>query len=197
MLYLSSLLSAGHNKLARHLNLLAQYVGYAVTVHGPEAEAQHFPGAAHVAPEPWELLDVAPGMRLIATPPHEGQAAVLRAGLAAKPGYFGFVARKKVLAGLGKQLSREGFDAAGITEVRNPAGLDLGGDTVEEISLSIIGELMAWEYGASANSLRKIEAGTGSMDKSFAMGKERTEACRNCWWWVTGDYPKNWPGSAP
>ncbi|MCH9044594.1 MAG: XdhC family protein [SAR324 cluster bacterium] len=165
------LLIAGHNKLARHLNLLAQYVGYAVTVHGPEAEAQHFPGAAHIASEPWEMLDVAPGMRLIATPPHEGQAAVLRAGLAAQQGYFGFVARKKVLAGLGEQLSREGFDAAGITEVRNPAGLDLGGDTVEEISLSIIGELMAWEYGASANPLRKIEAGTASMDKSVVMGE--------------------------
>ena len=30
-----SLLIAGQNKLARHLNLIAQQAGYAVTIHGP------------------------------------------------------------------------------------------------------------------------------------------------------------------
>ena len=150
------LLIAGHNKLARHLNLLAQQVGYEVTVHGPEAESTHFPGASRISAAPWEKLAVDPDSRLIATPPHIGQAAVLRAGLAAQPGYFGFVARRKVIAALAEGLRQEGFDAAGLEAVRNPAGLDLGGNTVEEISLSILGELLAWEHGASARSLREM-----------------------------------------
>ncbi|HKJ00165.1 MAG TPA: XdhC family protein [bacterium] len=159
------LIIAGHNKLARHLNLLAQMAGYAVTIHGPEAESQHFPQAERIVAEPWEALEIPPDARVVVTAPHEGQLPVLRAAAAAQPGYLGFVARRRVLAALRERLAADGRALDGLAGLRNPAGLDLGGGTVEEMSLSIIGELLAWERGASGASLRAVRRGVGATDQ--------------------------------
>lgn len=153
------LLIVGHNKLARHLNLLAQLAGYSVTMHGAEAEAQHFPGVEQLVAAPWDAVQVPPDARVVITAPHEGQLDVLRAAVRAQPGYLAFVGRRRVLDGLRERLEREGLSFAGLAGLRNPAGLDLGGDTVEEISLSIVGELLAWERGTTAASLRSVRRG--------------------------------------
>lgn len=151
------LVVAGQNKLARHLNLLASMMGYAVTVHGPGVAQDHFPGAAAVIAAPWEALRLESGDAMIATPEHEGQLAVLRAGIASDPNYFAFVARRKISRELLKKIAAEGVDPAALRRVRTPAGLDLGGKTVEEISLSILVELMAQERGRTGRSLRAVK----------------------------------------
>ena len=56
------LLIAGQNKLARHLSLIAQQVGYAVTIHGPETGARHWCRPPHHRPDDW-LIRLFPALQ--------------------------------------------------------------------------------------------------------------------------------------
>ena len=69
------------------------------------------------------------------------------------------VASRRVSQGLMKRLAKEGYGAAALSRVRTPAGLDLGGDTLEEISLSILAEILATDRKASALPLRMVKGG--------------------------------------
>ena len=72
---------------------------------------------------------------------------------------IGLVASRRVSQGLIKRLAKEGYGAEALSRVRTPAGLDLGGDTLEEISLSILAEILAADRGASALPLRMVKGG--------------------------------------
>ncbi|MCH7478041.1 MAG: XdhC family protein [SAR324 cluster bacterium] len=151
------LVIVGHNRLARHLSLLGASLGYAVRVHSPQAEREHFPTAAEVAAEPWEALAVGEDSRLLITADHEGQLPALRRGVLAQPTHLAMVARRGRYHGLVTALKKEGIPQEGLGRVRSPAGLDLGGKTVEEISLSIIAELLAVERGKQPIPLRMLK----------------------------------------
>lgn len=54
-----------------------------------------------------------------------------------------------------KSLLEKGYDKEKISKVYSPIGLDLGGETPEEISLSILAEMQAVKYAKDAPYLYK------------------------------------------
>jgi xanthine dehydrogenase accessory factor len=151
------LLIAGQNKLARSLALVAGHLGYAVTVHGPEADPAHFPTAERVVRQAYDGLAVASHEALVVATQHQGDLESLRAGLVGAVPYLALVARREVAERVFQQLHREGFAEESFARVRIPAGLDLGGKTPEAVSLSIAAELLASARDKSARPLRDVK----------------------------------------
>lgn len=153
------LLVAGHNRLAQHVALLGAMAGYAVTVHAPKARRADFPTAEAVRSEGWEALDVPPDGHVVVATDHDGHVGALARALAAQPRYLALVASRQVSPGIFKRLRAQGFGEEALATVRTPAGLDLGGRTLEEISLSIVAELLACDRGRHAWPLRMVKGG--------------------------------------
>ncbi len=147
---------AGHNRLARHLSALAGLLGYAVTVHAPQADPGHFPTAQQVERDAWSRLQPEPGGTVLIAGDHEEHATILRQVFQFAPGYVGMVASRKVAAGLRDALRRQGVADAALATLRSPAGLDLGARTLEEISFSVLSELLAWERHRTGRPLRSV-----------------------------------------
>ena len=151
------LVIAGHSRLARHLSLMGASLGYAVRVHSPEVRHEHFPTAIEVVAQPWELLELEENSRFLIATDHEGQLPALRRGVESEPIHLAIVARRSRYDGLHNELRKAGIPEEELCRVRSPAGLDLGGRTVEEISLSVIAELLAAERKVRPVPLRVVK----------------------------------------
>jgi xanthine dehydrogenase accessory factor len=145
------LLIYGMTPTARALSRLAQAMGYDVHACDETAEASDFPGATTVTTDA-ALLHVERGSAalyaVVATHGDWDERAVM-AALAHEPDYLGVVASPKrfasIRAFIAGELPRQSFD-----KVRNPAGLDIGAKSAEEIALSILAEVVK-EQRASAS----------------------------------------------
>jgi len=149
------LLICGDNRLTRHLAAVAGVLGYAVEVYGPRAAPEHFPSADRVQAGEWANLAPEAGSTVLIAGDHEDHGTVLRRVLAAQPGYVAMVASRKVAQGLLSALRRQGLPEAEVAAVRTPAGLDLCARTLEEISISVLSELLAWERNRDGRPLRR------------------------------------------
>jgi len=159
------LLIVGHNRLARHLSLLGSSLGFAVSIHSPAAETGHFPTADAVIRDQWDAVSIPTDGSVVICADHEGQLPALRRSLQSHPVHLAMVARRSRLHILGRVLRNEGVSQRELERVRTPAGLDLGGETVEEISLGIMGELLAGERGKRPIPLRLVKGrGIGSAE---------------------------------
>lgn len=145
---------AGDNRLARHLSALAGVLGYSVAVRAPQARPEHFPGAESVRAMEWEAFDPEQGGIVIIAGDHQQHAAVLRRVLVAEPAYVALVASRAVSRGILSAMRRERQPERALAAVHTPAGLDLRARKLEEISFSVMGELLAWERRKSGMSLR-------------------------------------------
>jgi xanthine dehydrogenase accessory factor len=130
---------------ARALCRLGKAMGYAVDIVDPDAEPSAFPEADRVlrdapAAEPRRASrrDV---YAVVATMGTRDEDALL-AALALEPAYLGVVASRKRFGEMHESLAGRGTSAAALRAVRNPAGLDLGAKTPEEIALSILSEVV-------------------------------------------------------
>jgi xanthine/CO dehydrogenase XdhC/CoxF family maturation factor len=103
----------------------------------------------------WANLAPEAGSTVLIAGDHEDHGTVLRRVLAAQPGYVAMVASRKVAQGLLSALRRQGLPEAEVAAVRTPAGLDLCARTLEEISISVLSELLAWERNRDGRPLRR------------------------------------------
>ena len=151
------IVGAGH--VGQAVCSLAANVGLEVTVvdDRPDfANAEQFPDANElVVTELDDLGDaVKVGQRsaiLIMTRGHAEDYAVLKWALdtpAASIGVLGSKAKRKRFI---DDLTSEGYDRERIETVRMPIGLDLGAETVPEIAVSIIAQLIASRRGAHSD----------------------------------------------
>jgi xanthine dehydrogenase accessory factor len=113
------LLLFGESPCARALQRLGEVMGYAV---GGEERA-------------------GPLYAVVATM-GENDEESLASALARKPQYLAVVASRKRFAELRESLLARGIAAAELDKVHNPAGLDLGATTPEEVALSIFAEIV-------------------------------------------------------
>jgi len=81
-----------------------------------------------------------------------GDEAALALALATPAHYVGFVGSRKKGAALREALAKRGVSAERLTELRVPAGLNLGAVTPEEIALSILGEIVALRRGGQRSA---------------------------------------------
>jgi xanthine dehydrogenase accessory factor len=142
---------------ARALCRIGKAMGYAVDVVDPDADATTFPEADRVYAELPALPRPAPlaaaarreTYAVVATMGQRDEDALL-AAIALEPTYLGLIASRKRFAEMSELLAARGAPAAALRRVRNPAGLDLGAKTPEEIALSILAEIVKLRRSAEA-----------------------------------------------
>jgi xanthine dehydrogenase accessory factor len=72
--------------------------------------------------------------------------------------YVGALGSRRTQAKRREQLREEGLSEAQLDRLSGPAGLDLGGETLEETALSILAEIVAVRRGRGGGRLRDAKA---------------------------------------
>ncbi len=112
------------------------------------ANPERFPTAGRiVVPESFEgVVETLPidndSYIVIVTRGHMYDRSVLRQSLATRAGYIGMMGSRKKVAETLQVLREEGFSSEDIGRVHAPIGLPIGGETPEEIAISIAAEMI-------------------------------------------------------
>lgn len=136
------LLIVGNSPIAQILSQLGKLLDFKVCVADPEANQERFPDADIV------LTDlngargrIGPSSYVVLATMGTGDEEGLEAVLGSSPRYLGLVASKEKAKGLFKYLRDKGVPPAYLDQVKCPAGLELGGETLAEIGLSVMAEI--------------------------------------------------------
>jgi xanthine dehydrogenase accessory factor len=130
---------------------LASLVGFRVVIidDRPEyANAERFPEAqACIVSDftsPLDGLDIdADSYIVIVTRGHQYDRVVLEAALKTTAGYIGMISSRRKKEAVYQVLLAEGVKQERLNFVHSPIGIDIGGETPEEIAVSIVAELIA------------------------------------------------------
>jgi xanthine dehydrogenase accessory factor len=79
---------------------------------------------------------------VIVTRGHQYDRAVLEQSLRTNAGYIGMISSRRKREAIYEYLLSRGFKKERLEQVHSPIGLNIGGETPEEIALSIVGELI-------------------------------------------------------
>jgi xanthine dehydrogenase accessory factor len=140
---------AGH--VAVPTAYLAASVGFRVIVLDDRAEfanADRFPEAYNTIvikdySRAFTGLDIdEDSFIVIVTRGHQYDRAVLEQSLNTSAGYIGMISSKRKRAAIYEALMAEGVSKDRLDFVHSPIGLDIGGETPEEIGVSIVAELI-------------------------------------------------------
>lgn len=145
----------GGGHVARALVPVLATVGFSVTVYDerPElADAAYFPTAEQVLIAPYgeaaqRLTLTAHDYAVIMTPGHQGDYQVLAQMLRTPARYIGCIGSSRKVSATKERLRRDGFSEADIARPYSPIGLPIGGETPEEIAISIAAQLIACRSG--------------------------------------------------
>ena len=140
------LLVFGVSPTAQALGRLAAVLGYRVEAVDPEASETLFPNAsslvtadASIEP-PGSAQDAARCFAVVATLGQRDEEAAWAASRL-MPAYVGVVASRKRFGHIRETLAARGATPEQLDRIANPAGLDIGAETPEEIALSILAEI--------------------------------------------------------
>jgi xanthine dehydrogenase accessory factor len=84
---------------------------------------------------------------VIATHSHECDFAAVRAALKTPARFIGLIGSKRKREVLFGKLRQEGFSAEDLARLHTPVGLPIGGDSPEEIAVSIVAQLIQKRTG--------------------------------------------------
>ncbi len=142
----------------------AKTVGFAVTLVDTRGEAE-LGDAVHVADRFIQMDsfgDVATvdlpknPFYVVSTYGHQVDGAALKGVLDRKDGaYVGMLGSRKKVSVIFSQLREAGVLQEELDRVYSPIGLDLGGETPEELAIAIVGEMLAVKYGREGKSLSR------------------------------------------
>jgi xanthine dehydrogenase accessory factor len=129
------------------------------------ATVERFPGADELlVGMPSELAERMPlgreSLVVLLSHDYKYDLPVLKAVLASEAAYVGVLGSRRRGRALLDFLAEEGVPADELARVRIPVGLDLGGNTPEEIALSVLAEAMAVYHGRSGGPMRDRPAST-------------------------------------
>jgi xanthine dehydrogenase accessory factor len=148
------LFGAGH--VSRQVAEIAALVKFRTVILDDREEfanPQRFPKADQIiVPLSFEQafagLDIdADSYMVIVTRGHLHDKTVLERALRTKAGYIGMIGSRRKRDMLYQTLLSEGFTQEDIDRVHCPIGLNIGGDTPEEIAVSIVAELIKVRSG--------------------------------------------------
>ncbi len=139
---------AGH--VGRATAVLARQLDFELRIYDDRRDlldAGFFPGLDpdQLREQPLEAEDlaVAPGdCVLIATRDHRQDLATLRLVLQCDPSYVGLVSSRRKRALITRTLLKEGIAEDRLEALHAPVGLDIGAETVPEIALSVLAEIV-------------------------------------------------------
>jgi xanthine dehydrogenase accessory factor len=159
----TELLIVGCSPMARILAGLGQLLDFKVCVADPEATRDQFPEADLV------LTDLAAARSRInaqsfvvvatmGTGDEEGLAAV--AGT--RPQYLGLVASKEKAKALFQYIHDKGTPSEQLDRIKCPAGLELGGETLPEIALSVMAEITRLRRAVPEQAAQEVKGSKGA-----------------------------------
>jgi len=140
------LLIFGVSPTAQALARLAAVLDYRVEAVDPEASEALFPDARRLVTSdesiepPGSGRDADRCFAVVATLGQRDEEAAWAASRL-KPAYVGVVASRKRFGQIRETLTARGATAEQLDRITNPAGLDIGAQTPEEIALSILAEV--------------------------------------------------------
>lgn len=146
---------AGH--IAVSVAQLAELVGFRTTVidDRPEfADVRRFPHADRVSTatldDAFDDLPIGEGAYVVSiTRGHQLDEEVVAHALRTPARYIGMIGSKRKVAVIRQRLRDRGFGETDLARLHAPIGIDIGAETVEEIALSIVAELVAVRRGRS------------------------------------------------
>ena len=153
------LIGAGH--VAMPLARLAHLLGFRTVIFDDRAEyanRERFPQAEEIVVEDLEVglraLDITPNTWIvIASPSHESDATALQAVVESSAAYIGLLGSRRKVSLVFKALREAGVGEEQLARVYAPVGLDLGAETLEEIALSIMAEIIMLRQGGKGQPL--------------------------------------------
>lgn len=80
---------------------------------------------------------------------HKQDEIALRRSLGRGAGYLGMIGSKRRTGAVIEHLTSEGFDPEELARIHTPIGLDIGAETPEEISVSIMAEVIQMRRGGN------------------------------------------------
>ncbi|HET6489095.1 MAG TPA: XdhC/CoxI family protein [Syntrophales bacterium] len=149
-----AIVGAGH--VGRALATVARFAGFRVMMSDERAEY----ATNDKVPDAHEILHAEAEKALaalpvdadtyvvIATHSYEIDFAAVRAALKTPARYIGLIGSKRKREVLFKELQTEGFSAEDLSRLRIPVGLPIGGDSPEEIAVSIAAQLIQERTGS-------------------------------------------------
>ncbi len=134
----------GRSPVARTLARLGRTAGYTVSVIAPELAAEDFADAAVIREEDFNLsrLRITPQTYVVVATQGEGDEEALEQAAASGAGYVAFVASKIKAAKVCEYLRDRGVAEEKLSQIRAPAGLNIGAATPEEIAVSVLAEIV-------------------------------------------------------
>ncbi|MEE9202776.1 MAG: XdhC family protein, partial [Dehalococcoidia bacterium] len=97
---------------------------------------------------------------VVATRGHKHDHVALLAAAGTPAGYLALVGSRRKAALVSRALREAGVSPERVSQVRCPAGLDIGARTPEEIAVSILAEVLMWRRGGDGRPLKGELAGS-------------------------------------
>lgn len=157
------LLIVGSSPVAQILSGMGRMLDFKVCVADPEATPEQFPEADVVITELESLRRrVDSRSYVVVATMGNGDEEGLEAVVGTNPRYLGLVASKEKAKALFQYIRDKGAPAEDIARVKCPAGLELGGETLPEIALSVIAEITRLRRAASGQHLAPVKGSKGA-----------------------------------
>ena len=136
------LLIVGDSPVASALAAYGRLLDFRVVVVAPGGDRAAFPEADEFGTELETIAGHAvPGSYAVVATMGKYDETALRSLAGSPAAYVGLVASRKRAAAVLEELREAGVPEDAVKRIRSPAGLDLSGETPEEIALSIIAEI--------------------------------------------------------
>jgi xanthine dehydrogenase accessory factor len=152
---LPSLVIFGAGHVAVPVASLARLVGFRITVVDDRAEfanAQRFPQADRVlvanVDDAFNDVTIDGGTYVVVvTRGHALDEEVVAHALRTPAAYIGMIGSKRKVAAISQRLGDRGFTESDLARLHAPIGIEIGAETVEEIAISIVAQLVAVRRG--------------------------------------------------
>lgn len=151
-----TLLIAGAGHVAQPLAAMGEMLGFKVLVLDDREDfcnEERFPAAKCLVGDIGELLSNLQITRntyvVIVTRGHAYDQTALEETINSDATYIGMIGSRKKVQAVFDNLMQQGVAEEKIKRVYAPIGMDIGAKTVEEISISILSEVIAHKYGKS------------------------------------------------
>ena len=145
---------------------LAEFVGFDTVLIDDRPEnaiadkietASRFVGVKDFEGEISAMNILAGAYFVIATHGHACDGEALAGALGKNAAYIGMIGSSKKVAALFDKLRAKGVSGEQLDSVYTPVGLDIGGETPEEIAIAIMAEIQSVRYGKNADHMKGKE----------------------------------------
>jgi xanthine dehydrogenase accessory factor len=152
------LLIVGNSPIAQILCGMGKLLDFKVLVADPEASQERFPESDLVIADLAQVRSrIGPGSYVVVATMGTGDEEGLEAVVGTTPRYLGFVASKEKAKGLFEYLRGKGVPSEHLERITCPAGLELGGETLPEIALSVMAGITKLRRSVSRPESGKVE----------------------------------------